>query len=134
VEKLDRAYDANSLKICAAILKARLAEARGELAQATELLREAVHLQDTAPYGEPPSWYYPVRESLGGLLLKRAAYAEAEATFREGLGLSPQNPRLLLGLAESVRAQGRDGEAARVHEQFTAAWRGGEPAPRPTEM
>ena len=134
VEKLDRAYDANSLKICAAILKARLAEARGELAQATELLREAVHLQDTSPYGEPPSWYYPVRESLGGLLLKRGTYVEAEAIFREGLRLSPQNPRLLLGLADSVRAQGRDAEAARVHEQFATAWRGGESQPRPTEM
>jgi tetratricopeptide (TPR) repeat protein len=134
VDKLDRAYDADSLKICAAILKARLAEARGELAQASELLREAVHIQDTTPYGEPPSWYYPVRESLGGLLLKRREYAEAEAVFRDGLRRSPRNPRLLLGLAESVRAQDRTAEAAQVQGQFAAAWRGGEPQPHPTEM
>ena len=41
------------------------------------------------PYGEPPTWFYPVRESLGALLLRRGDAAEAVSTFREGLRRSP---------------------------------------------
>jgi predicted Zn-dependent protease len=115
--------DAVSLKICAAILGARLAEARGQLPEATGLLREAVRLQDGMPYGEPPAWFYPVRESLGALLLKSGSPAEAGAVFREGLRRSPNNPRLLLGLSEALRAEGHDTDAARTRSEFDAAWR-----------
>ena len=31
-------------------------------------LQEAVAIQDTLKYGEPPDWFFPVRESLGAAL------------------------------------------------------------------
>ena len=131
--RLVQAGDADSLKISAAILRARIAEAREQPAQATALLREAVQIQDATPYSEPPTWPYPVRESLGALLLKQHAAADAEATLRAGLRRSPNNPRLLLGLCEALRAQGREGEAATAQLQFRAAWRGATD-PKVTEM
>jgi tetratricopeptide (TPR) repeat protein len=123
-EKLMQAWDAGSLQISAAILRARIAQAHGQLVSAAESLREAVRAQDALPYGEPPVWPYPVRESLGAMLLKQHSASEAETTFREGLRRSPHNPRLLLGLSESLRAQGRIADAAQAEREFRAAWRG----------
>ena len=113
-----------------AILKARLAEARGQLVQATDLLRDAVKTQDSLPYGEPPAWFYPVRESLGALLLKRGEIADAETTFSEGLRLSPNDPRLLLGLSEAQRAAGHLADAETNRSKFAALWQGPRDEPK----
>ena len=43
------------------------------------LLREAVDIQITLPYSEPPLWRYLVRQSLGTSLLRRST---AEAAGR----------------------------------------------------
>jgi hypothetical protein len=124
LDKLSQAGDIDCLRIAAATLRARMAEARGQSTQEMELLREAVRIQDATPYGEPPSWPYPVRESLGSALLRQNAPAEAERTFRDGLRLSPHDPRLLLGLSEALRAQGDDAGAAAARAEFQALWRG----------
>jgi tetratricopeptide (TPR) repeat protein len=124
LDKLAQAGDLDSLEMCTAILRARIAEAHEQLAPATEFLREAVRIQDATPYSEPPTWPYPIRESLGAILLKQNLAAEAEATFRDGLKLSPRDPRLLLGLSEALRAQGRDVDAANARKDYQAAWRG----------
>ncbi len=134
IDKLGQAGDADSLKIGAAILRARIAEARGQLAQATQFLRDAVGVQDATPYGEPPTWPYPIRESLGAMLLKQGSAVEAEAVFREGLRLAPHEPRLLLGLSEALRAQGHDVDAGTARKEFQAVWRGGDTEPKITEL
>jgi hypothetical protein len=124
VDRLEQAGDAEALKMCMTILPARIAEARGDLPQAIAQLRQAVSLQDQMTYGEPPNWPYPVRESLGALLLKQKDAAGAEAVFREGLKRSPNNPRLLLGLSAALHAEGHEAEATQAHQAFAAAWRG----------
>jgi tetratricopeptide (TPR) repeat protein len=123
LDKISQATDAYDLKIAAAILGSRIAEAQRRIPQAIELMRTAVKLQDEMPYSEPPSWFYPVRESLGALLLRRASPARSEAVFREALQRSPNDPRALLGLSAALQAQGRRAEAAAQKALFQAAWR-----------
>jgi predicted Zn-dependent protease len=123
LDKTAQTADAAILKISAAILGARIAEARAQVPEATRLLRDAVRLQDGMPYSEPPIWFYPLRESLGAVLLKNGSPGEADAVFREALRRSPNNPRLLFGLSEALRAQGHDADAAKVRSEFDAAWR-----------
>ncbi len=84
--------------------------------------RRAVTLQDALIYDEPPAWYYPVRESLGAELLRVERAADAEGVFREGIARSPRNGRMLFGLLQSLRAQGRMGAAEWVRREFEAAW------------
>ena len=117
-------------ELSTAILRARLAEARGQLVEATKLLSDAVQTQDSLPYGEPPAWFYPVRESLGALLLKRGDIAGAETTFSEGLRLSPNDPRLVLGLSEAQRAAGHVADADRTRKEFVALWQGPQDEPK----
>jgi tetratricopeptide (TPR) repeat protein len=122
-DKITQALDAYDAKISTAILESRIAEARHQISHATELMRAAVKLQDEMPYTEPPPWFYPVRESLGAILLRSGAAAESEAVFRECLRRTPNDPRALLGLSTALRAQGRKTEATTEKARFDAAWR-----------
>jgi predicted Zn-dependent protease len=71
---------------------------------------------------EPPPWYFPVRQSLGAVLLKANRAAAAEAVYREDLRRNPENGWSLHGLAESLRAQGKPAEAAAVEQRRRKAW------------
>jgi Flp pilus assembly protein TadD len=79
-------------------------------------------MQDALVYDEPPAWYYPVRESLGAAMLRAGKAADAEAVFREGLKRSPRNGRILFGLSESLKAQGKTEAAEWVRKEFEACW------------
>lgn len=109
------------LSIAAAVLDARLASAAGSREAAIGHWKEAVRLQDGLTYDEPPAWYYPVRESLGGEYLRGRRFAEAEQVFREDLKRTPNNPRSLYGLREALAGQSKDAES--VNRQFTEAWK-----------
>ncbi|WP_213805087.1 hypothetical protein [Granulicella sp. dw_53] len=105
------------------VLDARIAEAKGDKAQALALWQKAVATLDTFSYNEPADWYYPVRESLGGAQLRNGQPKEAEATFRHDLQQNPGNGRSLFGLWQSLLMQRRDADAALVKTQFDAAWK-----------
>lgn len=104
------------------LLEGRLAAAEGNLDAAIERYRVAVAAEDLLTYDEPPTWYYPVRETLGAALLARGRAAEAEQVFRDDLTFNPRNGRSLFGLWKALDAQGRRAEAARARADFRRAW------------
>lgn len=110
------------LAVAAATLDARLAEARGDRDASIEAWTKAVAAEDALAYDEPPAWYYPVRESLGGAWLRAGKPAQAEAVFREDLKRNPGNGRSLFGLVEALKAQKKTAEAARADSEFKRAW------------
>ena len=114
------------LNIATNVLGAKIAQAKHDSAGAVSLLRRAVAIQDTLKYDEPPDWFYPVRESLGAVLLLNGNAAEAEKVFREDLERNPRNPRSLFGLAEALRAQNRAYDAQFVDKQFQSNWKNAE--------
>ena len=113
------------LKIAENVLAAKIAMAKKDNATAIASLRDAVAVQDTLKYQEPPDWFFPVRESLGAALLMNGSAAEAEKVFRDDLDRNPRNPRSLFGLQQALKAQGRDYDASFVEKQFQASWKGG---------
>jgi tetratricopeptide (TPR) repeat protein len=112
------------LRIADDVLAAKIAMARRDMAAAIARLQDGVAVQDSLNYGEPPDWYFPVRESLGATLLLSGDAAAAERVFREDLDHNPRNPRSLFGLRESLRKQGRNYDAGFVENQFRTAWKG----------
>jgi len=111
-------------QIASDVLGARVAAAKGDRQTAIGLLRDAVANQDQLLYDEPSDWYYPVRESLGGMLLQAGDAKGAEEVFREDLEQNPRNPRSLFGLAEALTRQNRSYDAEWVKAQFQVAWLG----------
>jgi tetratricopeptide (TPR) repeat protein len=105
------------------VLDARVALANGDKEGSVSHWREAVAVQDTLNYDEPPDWYYPVRESLGAALLNAGQATEAEKIFREDLQRNPRNPRTLFGLTQALKSQNRDADGAWTDSQFKTAWK-----------
>jgi len=114
------------MKISEDVLGAKIAMARKDNVQAISLLTAAVAIQDTLKYGEPPDWFFPVRESLGGALLINGDAAGAEKVFRADLDRNLRNPRSLFGLQQALKAQEQDYDAGFVESQFRDSWKGGE--------
>jgi tetratricopeptide (TPR) repeat protein len=111
------------LRIADDVLAARIAAARGDRAKAVELLKSAVAAEDSLSYDEPPAWFMPARESLGGALLAGGRASEAEAAFREDLKRNPRSGRSLFGLWKALEAQHKTREAAIARREFEAAWK-----------
>jgi tetratricopeptide (TPR) repeat protein len=113
------------MKIAEKVLGAKIATAKTDPDGAIAMLKDAVAIQDTLKYGEPPDWFFPVRESLGAALLMKGDAASAERVFRDDLDRNPRNPRSLYGLQQTLKKQGRDYDAGFVEKQFNASWKGG---------
>ncbi|MGH9788375.1 MAG: hypothetical protein ACRD4U_06710, partial [Candidatus Acidiferrales bacterium] len=58
------------LSLAAATLEGELASEQGRFDQALAALHRAVLMEDGLTYMEPADWHYPVRQSLGAVLLK----------------------------------------------------------------
>jgi len=112
------------MKIAERVLGAKIALVNKDPNGAIARLREAVAIQDTLKYDEPPDWFFPVRESLGAALLMNNSAPDAEQVFREDLERNPRNPRSLFGLNQALKAQGRDYDAGFVERQFQSSWKG----------
>ena len=111
------------LDLAAAILDARIADAKSEHEQAIKSWERAVEIEDGLYYGEPPEWFYPVRESLGGALLLNGQAARAEAVFRSDLEQYPRNPRSLFGLLKALEAQNKNANVEEIRREFETAWK-----------
>jgi tetratricopeptide (TPR) repeat protein len=111
-----------ALSIAVHALSGEIATRRGDLKAGTTHFREAAKLEDAGLYFEPPKWYYPIRHSLGAALLKAGQHAEAEKVYREDLRRFPENGWSLFGLAQALRAQGKNAEADATESRFRHAW------------
>lgn len=107
-----------------AVATGRLADARGDSAAAVKAYREAVAVQDTMPYVEPPYWYYPARQSLGAALLRAGQLDAAEQAFRDSLARTPSNGWALRGLMEVYRKRGDAAALAAATRRFSTTWLG----------
>ncbi len=113
---------AGYLRVAIESLRGEIALARKRHAQAIALLQKAVELEDVLEAQEPPSWAAPQRHALGAAMLLAGRAADAERIFREDLARYPANGWALYGLAESLRRQGRRGEAQRAQAQLRVVW------------
>ncbi len=113
-----------TLRIATHALLGEIAARRGALEEGIAHFREAMKIEDDQVYTEPPDWYYPIRHSLGAVLLRGGRAVEAERLYREDLKRFPENGWSLFGLTQALRAQGKSAEAADVDARFARAWAG----------
>lgn len=85
-------------------------------------LEKAVNLEDNLIYNEPSAWHIPPRQNLGGILLRAGQFEKAENIYREDLVNLRQNGWSLIGLYNSLVAQGKTKEAKTIKSEFQKAW------------
>ncbi len=110
------------LRIAHHVLAGEVAAKRRRFDDALGHLSRAVRLEDSLLYNEPPDWYYPVRHTLGAVLLEAGSPVEAEVVYWQDLEEHAENGYALYGLWQSLKAQGRKDEAADVERRYRAAW------------
>jgi hypothetical protein len=104
------------------VLAGELAARRQEYDAAIAHLARAVRLEDSLFYTEPEEWHYPARQALGAVLLAAGHAREAEVVYWEDLRRHAENGWSLFGLAQALRAQGKNPEAEAVQARFDKAW------------
>jgi tetratricopeptide (TPR) repeat protein len=118
------------LAVAEEMLAGEIAYRRGEHDAAFAHLRAAAALEDDLPYDEPWGWMQPVRHALGALLLEQGRVAEAEAVYREDLGLGgslpraqihPDNVWALRGLLDCLERRGETVEATLIRQRVEIA-------------
>ena len=112
---------AGVLDIALHAARGELAFARNDLVAAIAELRQGIAKEDALGYDEPPTWHLPLRQQLGVVLMKAGQHADAERAFSEDLERHPENGWSLRGLADALRAQGKESSA--VEARFKKAWR-----------
>jgi tetratricopeptide (TPR) repeat protein len=107
----------------------RLADARGDLDAAARAYEDAIFIEDSLAYMEPPYWYYPIRQSLGGVRLRQGRLDEAETAFRDSLARVRNNGWALAGLAETYRRKGDVAAEKAARHAYAKTWFGAAPGP-----
>ena len=95
------------LGIAANILEGEILRSVGDTPGALAKFEAAVKLDDTIVYDEPEPLPFDARHWLGAMQLDAGMPAAAEATYRTELKEHPNNGWSLLGLQQSLKAQGK---------------------------
>jgi len=125
VDKLD-IWGINSagalLKIGYEVLSGEIAAKKKQYNIAVKHLSKAVELEDKLRYDEPPTWFYPVRQNLGAVLIEMGRYSEAQKVYEENLKEIPDNGWALFGLHQALLMQSKNDIASQVEKKFKDAW------------
>ena len=113
-----------ALRIAVEALAGEIALRKGRYPAAITAFRAAVALEDGIAYTEPPTWYYPMRHSLGKALLAANRAQEAQRVYEEDLVRFPENGWSLRGLIAALEAQRHFGAVRVARERFARAWVG----------
>ena len=111
------------LRIAPEVLAGEMAARRQQWDKAILHLDRAVRYEDALIYQEPPDWHAPVRQNLAAVLMAAGRPDEAEAVYWEDLKKNPENGWSLFGLAQALKAQGKDDDAAPIEARFRKAWK-----------
>jgi tetratricopeptide (TPR) repeat protein len=111
------------LAVAEYLLAGEILYREGQVEPALAELRNAIAVEDTLRYSEPPDWIHPVRHSLGATLLKERRAVEAEQVYRDDLARQPNNGWSLYGLAQSLHMQNKHAEAAQMDSRFAEVWK-----------
>ncbi|WP_053978341.1 tetratricopeptide repeat protein [Mangrovimonas xylaniphaga] len=109
-------------KLAYEVVAGELEAEKGDMDKAISHLEKAVEMEDNLVYNEPSEWHIPPRQNLGAVLMKAKKYKEAEKVYKKDLEILRQNGWSLMGLHQSLLAQGKIEEAQTILNEFNQAW------------
>jgi tetratricopeptide (TPR) repeat protein len=110
------------LNVAAHALAGEIESKKGNVESSSLHFTEAIRIEESLNYNEPPDWFFPVRHAYGAMLLDHGKYAEAEQVYRDDLRYNLKNPWATFGLYQSLEKQGRTDEAAAAKDEFEKQW------------
>lgn len=129
IEKIMASYarTPQMLMIAAEVAHGRIAAHEKKWDEAVKHFTTAAAVQDQHRSYDPPSWDFPLRQSLGGALLKAGRTEEAITALRAALLDAPNNGYVLYALMEAAKSTKDSVAAAEYKKLFEQAWVGKTP-------
>lgn len=114
---------ATILSLVRLMVEGEILVCEGKLDDGLAHLRDALQIEDSLGYDEPPSWMIPLRHLVGATLMRAGRFEEAEQVYREDLRRLPDNGWSLQGLVESLERQNKNPDERRALEtRFQKIW------------
>ena len=115
---------AKVLAIANWILNARIEWAKKDKNATITSLISAVQKEDDLSYDEPPQWFTPAREAIGGAYLQNKQYGTALSVFEDALRLHPASGRALYGKIRALQGLQRPQQEIDkiVKNEYCPAW------------
>ena len=110
------------MKIASLLASGSIDMYSGKYSEAIASFKEAVTIQDTLPYTEPPFWYYPTRQTLGHALLMNKSFEEAALVFERDLKDYPRNGWSYFGLHVAQNELDNQEESIEALNKFKEIW------------
>lgn len=112
----------NVLQIATLVLEGELQGKANNYSAAISTLNKAVKLEGELNYNEPSDWHYPVRQSLGAILLQSGDSTNAVRVYQQDLKTFPENGWSLYGLYQALLKQGKHVEAEQIRARYEKSW------------
>ena len=113
---------ADVLAVAQQILQARIIWPDNQ-PSAINVLNAAVAKENKLRYDEPPQWFAPARDALGGAYLQSKQYEKAQTAFEEELKRHPASGRARYGMLRALIGGGAPSGAIELaRKQYCRAW------------
>lgn len=111
-----------TVQIADHILNASILFFQKDYTAAINSFNEAIKIDDSLIYSEPKGWLIPTRQYLGAYYLKMRKPAMAEKIYKEDLEWNPGNGWSMLGMYQSLRAQGKKKNLKKYRDGYLSSF------------
>nr|WP_314895727.1 hypothetical protein [uncultured Flavobacterium sp.] len=109
-------------QIAKRVLKAEIAASEKNYVQSIALLKEAVAIEDSLNYNEPPDWFFSVRHHLGAVQIEAVKYQDAVKTYEDDLKRLPKNGWAHHGLRLAYEKMNNKTKAKEITRLIEKSW------------
>lgn len=121
-------WDINSvdqlMQIARRVVKAEILASEEKYDESIALLKEAVDIEDSLNYDEPPDWFFSVRHHLGAVQIEAGNYKDAIATYEQDLRKLPKNGWAQHGMLLAYQNLNDDTNVQKMNEEIRQSWKG----------
>ncbi len=110
-------------QIATNLLRGEILMSEKKIDDAINEFNNAVTVEDSLRYNEPPEWKIPTRHFLGAALTDAARFAEAEQVYLTDLKINRENGWSLTGLQKCLLKMGKKSEVTSTAKRFGKAWK-----------
>ncbi|MDO6472231.1 hypothetical protein [Maribacter sp. 1_MG-2023] len=110
------------IQIAERVLKAEILAREFKYQESIFLLKEAIDLEDSLNYNEPPDWFFSVRHYLGAIQIEAGLYKDAIITYEEDLVRLPKNGWALHGLKLAYEKLDNQNMVKKIERQRAESW------------
>lgn len=112
------------MQIARRVLKAEILANEKQFKESIALLTEAVEIEDSLNYDEPPDWFFSVRHHLGAVQIEAGEFQDAISTYKEDLKKLPKNGWAQHGMRLAYENMNDKENVKRIDLQIAKSWKG----------